>query len=54
MEGIANIAGRAAYRRLLSGVVGAVGAWAVYWAQGALTLPREIRLLAVLPLLLAT
>ncbi len=54
MERIANIAGKAAYRRLLSGVAGAIGAWAVYWAQGALALPREVRLLAILPLLLPT
>lgn len=54
MDRIPNIGGHAALRRLLSGVVGAAGAWLVYWVQGALALPRELRLLVVLPLLLAT
>lgn len=54
MDRIANIGGRAASRRFLSGVVGAAGALGVYWLQAALALPREVRLLALLPLLLAS
>lgn len=54
MDRIPNIGGRAALRRLTSGMVGATLAGLVYWGQGALALPRELRLLAVLPLLLAT
>ncbi len=54
MERIANIAGRAVYRRLLLGVIGTLGALAVYWLQVRLGLPRAFRLIAFLPLLAAT
>ena len=54
MDRMPNIGGRAALRRLASGVVGVALAVLVYWGQGALALPRELRLVAVLPLLLAT
>jgi hypothetical protein len=54
MARVPNIAGRAAYGRLLLVPIGMAGAALVYWLQTALALPREVRLLAFLPLLVAT